>query len=168
MVLEYLLFNGGKSGAFIYFSAGRGIGLKFQDLFYEAGDLIMRSPEEAAADSRRQGFTAYETVVNLTDKNRFSTTIQYNSGRLVGCNTRTTQLTAINPKRAVQFWLELSKALRENPETPDKIRQNLERIKHITLEDCLRFVRQDKTMPADLNQGYLSRVCGLQIAKEYA
>ncbi len=167
MALEYLLFNEEKSGAFVRIWSDRTMSFTFQDYFYIEGELRTLTPQEAEADSRMQGFTACGTQVELTDKNSVFTTIRYDSGKLIDISARTTELVSVNPRRAFKFWLELSQALREHPETADKVKRNLETIAQITsLEEHFRQLKEQK-VEVDFHQDYLRRIRP-GIAADYA
>jgi hypothetical protein len=134
--------------------------LELHDDFFKMGVIEAFSKEDADMISKAQGFTRYRTYVSLFDKNGFLSSFRYGDKELEDADTQTTKGSAIDPRRAFAFWVSLSKALREDPSTPQPLKKNLEEIAGITSLEG--YIKQHPANHASL------RVELPDISKEYA
>jgi hypothetical protein len=139
------------------------ITFKFNGGFFYFGTLKAWTKEKEEIRRVLRYTEKYETKVTLTDNNNYNSTFKYKNGELIEARTEVRQLitddyVTINPKRAFAFWTSLADALRTNPKTPERFKNNLEEITQIkSLDDYIESLSKEKRQtPEELfNEEYL-------------
>lgn len=152
--------------------------LRFDDYFFKSGDLWTFTE-----DKKPKNFDEYwewfKTDVTIHDKNRgicynVHTSMCYNhenhyekdgKPELFMIHTMIGNGMQVNPSRHFDFWLAVSKALRNNEEIPKIIRRNLDEIKDLTLNDYFSHLRKDRKKDDFFVRNYDG--LGWTIKKEY-
>ena len=106
-----------------------------------------------------RGSFPYDTQAEVDDKYGGKTIIAYLNGGLVLAQARTYQGDLINPQRGFEFWVSLSKALRECDEMPEHVRDVLESSAHITsLDELFKAMKaQGEILDELFNRDLLTR-----------